>query len=248
MLLYFLYKGLVFRIIKHFLQVAIIGNCLTQSLARRGALYSLSELGQALAMRGDKSWVPKDHDHDTSIQSWNPRLFSIAAYSALGITKGQRTRISLAHSPLLEGLCDTPWGSSSLFLLITFLSPHLLCHSRLLQKTQPSRHPPGVWTQQGWSCSGPSRFTAHTGSAHPAHTQQARCYKERALPYGLPSTEGNALQPVRPRHRGTTAVAEQGNEPIKYLIEFLVHMKACWLLPRLRSACCHLAMVWLQRV
>lgn len=73
MLLYFLYKGLVFRIIKHFLQVATIGNCLTQSLARKGAPYLLSEFGQALATREDKSWVPKDHG--VRIQSWNPRLF-----------------------------------------------------------------------------------------------------------------------------------------------------------------------------
>lgn len=101
MLLYFLYKAFGFRIIKHFLQVAIIGNCLTQSLAREGGLYLLSEHGQALARREDKLWVPKDHD--VRIQSWNPRLFSIAAYSVQGITKWQHTHISLGHSPLLEG-------------------------------------------------------------------------------------------------------------------------------------------------
>lgn len=90
-------------------------------------------------------------------------------------------------------------------------------------------------------------LTAHAGSAHPACTQQAHHYRGRALPYGLSSMEGNASQPVRPRHGGTTAVAEQGNQPIKYLTEFLVHVKDCWMLLRLRSACCHLAAVRLQR-
>lgn len=62
-------------------------------------------------------------------------------------------------SPLPKGPCNSPRGSTSLFLLLVSLLPHLLYHSRLLQKTQgPSQHSPGVWTLQscptlGWQVS-----------------------------------------------------------------------------------------------
>lgn len=43
----------------------------------------------------------------------------------------------------------------------------------------------------------------------------------------------------------TTAVVEEGNKP--YLITFLVHVKDLWMLLRLCSASCRLAVLWLQR-
>lgn len=85
-------------------------------------------------------------------------------------------------------------------------------------------------------------FTACAGSAHLAHTQQARRYRGWALPYGLSSAQGSAPQPVRPRHRGRTR-----KQQVKYLTEFLVHVKGGWMLPRLHRACCHLAVAQLCR-
>lgn len=89
--------------------------------------------------------------------------------------------------------------------------------------------------------------TAHAGSAHPVHPQQARRYRGQALPCGLSSTRGNARRPVRPRHRGTTAMAEQGDKLIKYLIVFVVHVEDHWLVLSLPSAGCHLAVALLRR-
>lgn len=182
-------------------------------------------------------WLRASHGSQTIMikQLAYSILFSKAAYSALEITKWQHTCISLAHSLLLGSLCNSLLGQQEP-VLARCLPPA----SSPLPQQAPTEVSGAfsalIWclNTAGLALLGSEGFS-DAESIHPVCIQKAHRYRGQALPHGLSFMEC------------ATAIAEQGNKPIKYFIEFLVLVMDSWMLLRLCSACFQLPALWLQR-
>lgn len=147
-------------------------------------------------------------------------------------------------SPLPKGPCNSPRGSTSLFLLLVSLLPHLLYHSRLLQKTQgPSQHSPGVWTLQscptlGWQVSqhALSLLSLHVHSRHVAVGDRGS--------HTTPALQRVMNHSQAQGHHSSSRARKQADETS---LDLLVHVKDSWILLRPCSACCHLVTALLRR-
>lgn len=145
-------------------------------------------------------------------------------------------------SPLPKGLCNSPWGSTSLSLLLLSLPPHLLHHSKLLCLLSTHLGYEHCRCVLPWA----EGFRAHAGAADPAHTHWARHYRGQGLPHNPCFTK---VMNLSQEHPGTGAPQQQHSkeQADEISLDLLVHVKDFWILLRLCGSCCHLATVQLQR-